>query len=396
MILVAAYATRGSDTPAPSLLLMTCVALAACLAFAFPSAEAPRLSRRPEFARIMIAAGILAAYLALQPLMLHLVQRDGTAPGLYDPSRAVLEYLKLAGLACAFVFAFRISQTDEGARRLIDAIIVSGTVWAVIAIVLHIKDPDGIYGVIKVSGLGRLTGAFSSANSAGTFFGTISLLALGRGIERFWKIRARHPLERVDPLFLVMWIISLTALIMTLSRTGIAATGLMSFILVIILCWRRTPIKWLLGSIGAGCALLIAVLASPLGQLMDRARDIDFDSHIRLRIFLPHFNVAIHQPWFGAGFGSFNAINRSLMTELNYPDLGIIQSAHNVYLQWFEECGVIGIIALALFEPEHPGADVRSGQAASEHGRAVMDLTMRLWCIPGARADRLCVSGTGA
>ncbi len=377
VVLLGAFATRNGDTAVPSLIMMAAVAGLCALAWVLPANQTPAMARRPEALLVISAAVLLAVILAVQPLDLRLVGSSSGISGLYDPSRATLEYLKLAGVVCAFAVAFRLAQNDESGRNLLDALIVVGGGWAAIAIVMHILDPDGIYGVRKIAGGGRLQGAFSSPNSAGTLFGAISVLAFGRLLSRFWSIRARGFIERIDPMFAGVWLVSLCALVLTMSRMGVVSTAIATLFLAFILSWRRAPMKWLVGGTLVGSLIMIGVLAMPMLAIVQRVRDLNSDGHVRTIIMGEHLKVALHQLWLGSGFGSFNAVNNSILTNTNYPYLSMIRAMHNVYLQWLEEVGVVGLIALVLVNLAILWPIYQSAQRRQTMGP-------RLWIILGA------------
>ncbi len=379
VMLLGTFATRDGDTATPSLLMMVVVAALCALAWALPANQTPLIARRPELLWLGGAAALLAAFLAAQPLILTLLQSSSGISGLYDPSRAALEYLKLAGVACAFALAFRASLSDESGRNLLDAIILIGGGWAAIAIVMHIMDPDGIYGLRKVAGTGRLQGAFSSPNSAGTLFGAIAVLSFGRLLSRFWSIRARQVFERIDPTFAGVWLVSLTALVLTMSRMAVVSTALATLFMCFILSWRRAPMKWLITGTLVGSVVMIGVLMTPFFAVVKRVRDLNSDGHVRTVIMGEHLKVALHQLWVGSGFGSFNAVNNSILTNANYAYLSPIRAMHNVYLQWLEEVGVLGVIALVLVNLAILWPIYQSAQRRQTMGP-------RLWIIIGGYA----------
>jgi len=347
-VLLGAFATRDGDTALPALIMMAVMAGLCAVVWALPVSQTPSLGRRPEVLWVVGAAVLLAAVLAAQPLLLTLTHTSSGTSGLYDPSRAALEYLKLAAVFCAFAAAFRMAMDDESGRNLLDSLIVAGGLWAGVAIILHVMDPSSIYGVYKSAGAGRLQGAFSSPNSAGTLFGAISVMALGRLLSRFWSSHARQVFERIDPLFLGVWLVSLTALALTQSRMAVVSAAMASLALTAILCWRRAPMKWLLVGAGAGALVIVAILIMPMLAIVQRVRDLNSDGHARTMILHEHLKVAMHQFWLGSGFGSFLAVNNSILTTANYPYLSPIRAMHNVYLQWLEEVGLAGLVCLVL------------------------------------------------
>jgi O-antigen ligase len=95
----------------------------------------------------------------------------------------------------------------------------------------------------------------------------------------------------------------------------------------------------------AGLAL---IFATPLAGVIDRFNEVDRDALTRATILKSHFASALSQPWFGFGPGSFNTVNNHIVTAQNYPQLATIRTMHNVYLQWFEDVGIVGFAALGL------------------------------------------------
>lgn len=345
-ILLAAFATPRSDGAALALALMGLTAIACAVAWALRKQEGPALTRRSPLIYVAGAAALLVILLLLQPWILMLTARQSGHSGLYDPSRAILEYIKLAGVACAFALGFRVAMSDDAARRCLDAIMAVGGIWAFMSIVLFVADPDGTYRMMPIGQQGRLTGALSSANSAGTLFGALAVMACGRLLGRFWNRNDRIFFERIDPFSLSIFGVSLAALVLTLSRGAIAATALCLVIEMIVLSWNRVRLRWLLAGVTIGAAALVALTFTPLIGLTQRLQNVDADNQARMLIYNEHLKVIVHQLWLGSGFGSFAAVNNAILTELNYSYLFNIRAMHNVYLQWLEECGVIGLMIL--------------------------------------------------
>ena len=82
--------------------------------------------------------------------------------------------------------------------------------------------------------------------------------------------------------------------------------------------------------------------------VVQRVRDLNSDGHVRTVIMSEHLKMIVHQLWFGSGLGSFNAVNNAILTTTNYPYLSPIRAMHNVYLQWLEETGIVGLACLVL------------------------------------------------
>ncbi|HTN40451.1 MAG TPA: O-antigen ligase family protein [Asticcacaulis sp.] len=343
---VTGFATPGSDLPAAALWLSAVFAALACAAFLFDAAAQPGLFQRPAVRNVAIALGIfvIAVFVPLLVAALKPLAIRGMA--LYDPSAALLESLKLAGVLCAFWLGLCLSHTDDRARRLFDALLYAGGLWAVASIFMFILDPAGIYGEMKF-GAGRLTGAFSSPNSAGTLFGALAVMAMGRVVSRFLMRTDTQVIERIDPLMTMVCVVSLAALMLTVSRGALFAVIISGVGLALVLLRGRVSLPMLAGVCLAGVLGLAVLFATPLAGVVGRLESINGDAAVRLTILKSHFTFAGHQPLFGTGLGSFNTINNHIISADDYTALSLIRTMHNVYLQWFEETGAAGLLALA-------------------------------------------------
>ncbi len=335
-LVLTAFAIYGSDMPATATMLVAVFAILTATAFILPMREAPAVGQRKALPPLLIALAAFVTALALS-----------AAFAVYDPSAIWLEAIKLGGIMCAFALGLRCSLTDDGAKRLFDALLYIGGGWALASLIMFILDPAGIYGVVKF-GAGRLTGAFSSPNSAGTLFGALSVMSLGRVISRVMTRRETQILERIDPVMAGVCAVSLAALMLTVSRGAILSTMICLAMLSVMLLRNHLSLPRLAAVGLAIVVVLIAIFATPLASVIGRLDGIDGDAQVRATILKSHFNFAMQHPWFGAGLGSFNTVNSHIVTAQDYPELAVIRATHNVYLQWFEETGIAGLAGLAF------------------------------------------------
>lgn len=375
MAVMMGFAIRRSDLPAAATWLSAVFAALAAFSYALPAPEQPPLASRRMVQRLLIVFGIfvLVVFLPLLVAAMKPVAMRGFA--LFDPSAAVLESLKLGGVICAFLLGLRLSLTDDRARRLFDALLYTGGLWAVASIFMFILDPDGIYGEIKF-GAGRLTGAFSSPNSAGTLFGALGVIALGRLISRLVMRREPQVLERIDPMMAAVCAASLSALMLTVSRGAFFATLIAGVGLTLLLLRGRVSVLVLAGIAVVGLALLAILFATPLAGVLARMDVVNNDAMVRAAILKSHSDFAGHQPLFGTGLGSFNTVNTHIVGMADYQALSVIRAMHNVYLQWFVETGAAGFLALAGLNLAVLVPMVVSGQRRPQMGG-------RIWAIVG-------------
>ena len=196
---------------------------------------------------------------------------------------------------------------------------------------------------------GRLSGGFLSANSAATVMGMFTVIALSNLIRR-WRQGAGlgvfDHISRVSvPLGFVL--IFVTCLLLTASRMGVAATMVAASVLMI---WelfdakgRRLPIL-----VAGGLLLLVGLVLLLGGNDLIWTRMDRIGSLIRQNIFGAHWQAFLASPLFGYGLGSFSDMNSQIMSADTYSDLWAIRAAHNVYLQWLVEAGIVGALPMFL------------------------------------------------
>jgi hypothetical protein len=140
------------------------------------------------------------------------------------------------------------------------------------------------------------------------------------------------------------------ALLLTASRGGIAAVlvGAALFLIWETLSQRhRARASVILGSIAA--ILLISALAvRSFDGLAARLSVAGRDADLRAMIVSIHWEAFRATPWSGFGLGSFPTVNQLVMTRETLPALFDVRAVHNLYLQWLEQGGVVGSIAMAV------------------------------------------------
>jgi len=340
------FALPHSDDAGTSLVLYSLVALMMVFVWLFSKDATPSIDKRPEMKLVYGAFALLCLALAVLPMTTWITGKTGNLGGLYDPSMAWLEYIKLGGVVCAFLLGLGLSLNDETAKRVLDALLYMGGAWAVLAIIMHLLDPGGLYGQAKPFVADRLSAAFGSANSAGTLFASLSVMALGRLITRFMSYKARNIIDRIHPGFFGVFFFSLCAMSLTMSRTAILASLICMAMMCMVMLWKKLSFFKMVLMALLVIITVIFIFASPFLTAMERFEKVHTDTGMRFFIYKAHFDIAIKQPWFGFGLGSFNGINNTIVKPDNYTVLALVRTAHSVYLQWFEETGVMGLGAL--------------------------------------------------
>ena len=335
-----AHAIYGANTDARALLLVIGQGLVLLSLLALPTLRAALAARRGALA---LPAGLFALtiLIGLQPFVRGL----GGGAGASD---AVLECVKLCGLGCAFLIGVMLGGRDERARGFLLLWIGCGGVYAAASLYAFKVNPQSLGLGHKTLFLDRLTGAFVSPNSAATLLGMIVVLAVAAALEGRRGATAGGRGPTLDAaLSLAAGGAALTALVLTASRAGLVSTlAALAVLLAAHAVANRDRLTLRAWGVGlAGALVVAAVIALAGGQVIGRL--IDLNSADRAGILNDHWRAFLAHPWLGYGLGSFDSVNKSLITPSSYGYLWNIRAAHNVYLQWLEEGGVVG--ALPMF-----------------------------------------------
>ena len=314
----------------------------ATLVIAYPPAgrQLARIDFKWLAPLLIIVLGVAAASLTrlwpVEPQRLAAFPAMPSA-GSINLSSTLLEMTRLAALACVFLLGCVHGARRRWARSTLAALLALGTLYAVIELAVFLTGH-------QILGGGRLTGGFTSANSGALVFGMLTVLALAAGL-RAWRDRhgARCLVAAAQTALFAL------CLFLTASRMGLAATVVAAAVLVLWDFLARADLAGALILLGLMVAAAVsAVLLSGDTLLVARAATIDNDLDVRLQIFQPHWQAFLKAPLAGYGLGSFNDVNQMVMTRDNYGVLEPIRAAHNAYLQWLEEAGLLGAVPLFL------------------------------------------------
>jgi len=268
-----------------------------------------------------------------------------------DRSQVLIGLTKLAGLACCFLIGVLICSSDRRAKLFLRGLVAAAGLYGLWALVAHALSPDAVFGVPNEMHGGRLTGSLFNANAAGTLFGMLLVMTLALLISEIQHGNARVlGLAWRSLLPSAVAAILATCLALTTSRGAFGATVCGILVLVVwtrfARNWRKDTARNILVSIAYLC--LAGVLLAAGDVVIDRYATAlqDWEAQ-RTVIYATHWSAFLASPWFGYGLGSFDQVNKLLMTSGNYALLWNVRAAHDVYLQWLEEGGLAG--ALPMF-----------------------------------------------
>lgn len=260
-----------------------------------------------------------------------------------DRSALIANVLQLAALGFVFVTARIVGASRSRAIWMLWSIVIAMGVYAAFALLSHIATGPGL----------RLSGTLLSPNSAATIFGSGVVVAVGVGLARIHKMRIKSVSQLVDPItFGVFGVAALLAVVLLL--TGSRMGGLVTLLsLVMFLGWQALVEKYdpkavLIAAIAL--LVIIIMLGFSRGGVITAGRFEVFDNDLETRsvIFSEHWRAFLERPWFGYGLGSFPTVNNLIIIDSNHRYLFSLRATHNLYLQWLEETGVVGALAMLV------------------------------------------------
>ena len=272
----------------------------------------------------------------------------------------------LAGLLaafCLFVMMRSAALSRSGADRMVQAVLVIGTVFSLISVIDFFLDPTLIFGAIRPPNVTRLSTPFYSSNTAGTFYAVMTVLAAAKLLsvfDRFDRQRrsAFEDLLKRAGLAAACLLVAMSCVFLSGSRAGITA---LAFGLIILSAWhflgrRKTPSTSSRLQVNAWTnatapLLIIVVLgfvfwisgelyAARLDQLLltgDQARGT---------LYPILYQASFIQPWLGHGLGSYDLVS-SYVAQADTARMQHFQGhAHSVTLQWAIQAGLVGLVGL--------------------------------------------------
>lgn len=282
-----------------------------------------------------------------------------------DPAASRESILRMASYAGVFWLAFQYGCDPGRARYALRALAVGSGCYALYGLAVTFSGAELIPWFEKTVFPDVVTATFVNPNSFATYAGIGLLCAtavLRYAFERAapglegWRLRLHFILAEFMPrnaLFLAIWLVLASALLLSLSRGGAAATALALLVFFWTLAARRgvrvrTLVIGLTGPVLVGAALFLVI-----GEGLERRLwETGSDWPKRSGIYSQTVNAIGEAPLRGTGLGTFGSVYRSHRTEEIRP--GVLM-AHNDYLELALELGVpaavlfvFGFVVLAV------------------------------------------------
>ncbi|WFE68435.1 O-antigen ligase family protein [Thiomicrospira sp. R3] len=307
----------------------------------------------------LVLAGLLLLFQAWVGLQL--------AAGWTLDSYATFKYLML-GLAYSvlFVVVLDVFKTRQRLVWLIAALLVSGTLQALLGTMRAFGELSGLFGWLFESSRQVATGTFVNRNH---FAGYLEMtLALGIGLMlafrtgRDWSwVGFLELLLSPKMMIRLALILMVIALVMTQSRMGNTAF-MVSLLVVSVLFIARNPLNRVRNGLIILSILLIDVLIISQYFGLERLKDRVFSTEVSVTVdqgnlivnlddlrglaFERGLPLAMEKPWVGQGAGTYEL---AFMPYSGIDFGGHFDHAHNDFLQFWIEFGLIGSLLLLAF-----------------------------------------------
>jgi O-antigen ligase len=320
--------------------------------------------------------------------------------------------MRLLTYVTVFLSAFIIARDVDRANFLLRAVLVAAALYALYGLLRYATAIDKILWFDQPSST-HLTATFVNRNTAATYFGVASCVSFVFLLRRARhaisdagsEATARRGLERLLAgvagklgFEFALFVLLLTATLLTQSRAGVTATllALTMGLLLLQLRARRT---------GGGPAMVFVMLVgltAGLGVMqmsgtgvIERLADTESGSEDRFSIFRDTVVAISDHAWLGTGLGTFQDIF-PLYLDTTAPSNSLWDKAHNDYLEVLLGLGIPAgsaiILAVALliwralrgtFERRRnshiPMAGVLSGLLVGVH--AVFDFSLQIQAV---------------
>lgn len=269
------------------------------------------------------------------------------------PAGVIVECTKLLALACLFLCGALLSQERRQRETLLSYLLIGGIVFALFCLVLNALNLTPMTETKASISTGRVSGLFSSPNTAATAFAINGVLAAGLF---FRKVSSgvgaqtlKYRLFSDNPLELSGLLLNTGCLVLTGSRGGLLAYAIALLVLAGPALIRGGRTKQ--APAVAGLFLVGLLVASTgAGMLIDRFFHAENVTSGRSEWLQLYFQDALRAPVGGYGLGSFASANRFYVTPANFKLTSWAGAVHDLYVQWFLEggllCGALLILIL--------------------------------------------------
>jgi O-antigen ligase len=149
---------------------------------------------------------------------------------------------------------------------------------------------------------------------------------------------------------LILSLLFSACLFATSSRGAVVAAGAAVAFTVLGFTFVGTSQRSATGGVTAAIAFVVlaALVLFMIGgnQVMERFGSENPLTNERVALFGGYWRSFLASPWWGYGLGAFDSFNFQSMTAPDAFTMGQMGAAHNVYLQWLLQTGLLGFVPM--------------------------------------------------
>ncbi len=249
-----------------------------------------------------------------------------------------IEFIRLLTYALFFIFISYNLKDHIRLELLLKSLTFFGFILAIFAIIQKATWTGKIYWFRELPYGGTPFGPFVNRNHYAGLIGMMIPLSLGLAFTRSKK--------ELGLLFGFFGVVMAVSLFLSLSRGGIISFFCSLTIFAIFLSWKKFKAKkiWALGVFVF--IVLLYLLYLGIDPIIDRFYKTDLTSEDRFRMWAETLKAVKDFYITGSGFGTFINVFPLYSSEAT---TSICDHAHNDYLEFLLEAGIIGSILLILF-----------------------------------------------
>ncbi len=267
------------------------------------------------------------------------------------------EFLKVLAYVAVFFLIINNIKTRDQTRRLVLAIIITGTIVAFLGILQMLSGTNKIYWFwLSKYKIGNYFGPYVNPNHFAGYMGMVIPMGIGLLIAHLLNCSFipagswRHRLSVIEShlsknsLLIFLIVIMGLSLIFSLSRGGILCFLFsMVFFFTILGIKRSQRKKRKIGAVILGLifAMLIWIGIDPVLKELSTLANIRFTSDARTIVSKDTLDIARDFPFFGVGLGNFQHIYPKYTT---LKLRGVFTHAHNDYMEMLADTGWPGAI----------------------------------------------------
>lgn len=269
------------------------------------------------------------------------------------------EYAALGACGAICLVGYLAGHNGRLVERLWQWTFWAGGVLAIATFLDFALDPELSFGRPRPYHSERLAAPFLSANTAATFYGIIAVMSAAE-LSRILSAPAAHPLRTVERIVVgglfptTFLLFALSNIILSASRAGLVVTSTALLLLVLwevlsrLLRGRLSLSLAKVGSFGGVFILVAGALFLASGDMLQDRLASAGEDDTRIVLLQAYSSAVEMEPVFGHGLGSFAWINDLIVTPKNADLLQTQGAAHNLYLQWLLQAGIVGTALLAI------------------------------------------------